>query len=274
MVKCQNFGDKCDWTGELREALEHQTKCCKDETTLNNPLQEEFLKQLINRMVELEVKVKDNGRKLVERDTQIVNQNKQIENLEKQIVNLNKHNTNQDKQIAEQKKQIESLQRSQTNSTSHQISSNQKQLSMIIPNIVDESNYFPICTAFRWKFNPADVKSGMNKFSPPFYNHINAYCFQLGVFYEKNSFRISLRRYRGKYDHNVNDIRTTKDFNFRIHIFGKNSKLKIFEFENDESFSVSKHEIGSKGFDEIINNGEISSLTVNGYVHLHCFFDN
>jgi len=32
MVKCQNFGDKCDWTDELRQALEHETKCCKGKT--------------------------------------------------------------------------------------------------------------------------------------------------------------------------------------------------------------------------------------------------
>jgi len=238
-------------------------------------------------MVELEVKVKVHGQKLVEKNTPIVNQNKQIGNLEKQIVNLNKQNTNQDKQIADQTrhslnqskqigdlmKQIKNLQRSQTNSTSHQPSSSSP-LSMIIPNVEDESNYSPICTAFQWTFNPTEVKSGIDKYSPPFYNQINALCFQLDVTYGGNNFKIGLRRYRGKYDHNVNDIRTTKDFDFRIHIFGRNSKLKIFEFDNHEDFSVSKHNIEGERVYDVINNGEIRSLTVNGYVHLHCFFDN
>jgi len=190
MVKCQNFGDKCDWTGELRQALEHETKCCKDELMSNNLLGSEF-KQLINRMTELEVKSKVHEIKLLEKDTQIVTQNmqivnlskhignqekqivnlnKHIENQEKQIGDLNKHNVNQDKQIAdqknhslnqskqisEQKKQIESLRKTPTNSINHQSSSNQTPLSMIVPNIADESNYSPIYTAFQWKFNPTD----------------------------------------------------------------------------------------------------------------------
>jgi len=45
MVKCPNFGDKCDWIGELRDVL------------LDNQFQSE-LKQLVNRMTELELKVK------------------------------------------------------------------------------------------------------------------------------------------------------------------------------------------------------------------------
>jgi len=285
MVKCQNFGDKCDWTGELREALEHETKCCKDETMSNSPLEAEF-KQLMNRMAELEVKVKVHGQKLVEKNTQIVNQNKQI-------VNLNKHNVNQDKQIADQvkqiadqkkhslnqskqigdlKKQIENLQKSQTNSTNHQPSSSSP-LSMIIPNVEDESNYSPICTAFQWKFNPTAVKSGIKETSPPFYNVMNAHCFQLEVDYEDNNFCIGLRRYRGKYDHPVNEIKVIKIVDFQIHIFGKNGKLKIYNWDEKEDYSITKHEMASESFHEFINNGEIGSLTVDGYVHLHCFFN-
>jgi len=270
MVKCQNFGDKCDWTGELREALEHKTKCCKDETMLNNLLESE-LKQLINRLTELEVNSKAHERKLLEKDEQIVNLNKHIENQEKQIGYLNNHNANQDKQIAEQKKQIKNLQKSPTNSINQQpiLSS---PLSMIIPNIEDESNYAPICTAFQWKFNPFDVKSG-TKISPPFYSVMNAYCFRLEVEFKNNNFCISLRRYRGKYDDNVKEVKTSKDFDFQIHIFGKNSKLKILEYVNDSDYTISEHNFKSGGYWEQINNGEIGSLTVDGYVHLHCFFN-
>jgi len=213
MVKCQNFGDKCDWTDELRQALEHETKCCKGKTTLNNPFEEEF-KQLINRMTELEVKVKVHERNLVEKESQNINQNKQI--------------ADQKNQVLKQKIQIESLQKGQTNSISHQLSSNQTPLSMTIPNIEDESNYSPMFTAFQWKFNPTDVKSGVIKISPPFYNGMNAYCFQLDAQFVRNNFCISLCCYRGKYDDNVKEIKTSKNFDFQIHIFGKNVKLKIF----------------------------------------------
>jgi len=46
MVKCPNFGDKCDWTGELREVLIHEKTCCKNETMLTDVFVME-LKQLL-----------------------------------------------------------------------------------------------------------------------------------------------------------------------------------------------------------------------------------
>jgi len=179
-------------------------------------------------MTELEVKVKVHERNLVEKESQNINQNKQIVDLNKHIVNLNKQIEDQKNQSLNQKIQIESLQKGQTNSISHQLSSNQTSLLMTIPNIEDESNYSPMFTALQWKFNPTDVKSGVIKISPPFYNVMNAYCFQLDAQFIRNSFCISLCRYRGKYDDNVKEIKTSKNFDFQIHIFGKNIKLKIF----------------------------------------------
>jgi len=84
-----------------------------------------------------------------------------------------------------------------------------------------------------------------------------------------------LFRYRGKYDHEMNSVRKTKDFNFKIHVFGKNGKIKNvdFDFGNDDDYSIPNHEFISKGIYENINNGEIGSLTVDGYVHLHCYFN-
>jgi len=144
---------------------------------------------------------------------------------------------------------------------------------MVIPNIEDESTYSPLCTAFQWKFNPTEVKSGIKKISPPFYNIINAYCFQLVVEYEDNKFSIGLRRYRGKYDHPVNEIKVIEDIDFQIHIFGKNGKLKIYNWDEEGVFLIFKHEMESENWNEYIDNGEIDSLTVGGYVHLHCFFN-
>jgi len=165
-------------------------------------------------MTELEVNSKVHERKLLEKDKLIVNLNKHFENQEKQIGDL-KHNANQDKQIGDQKKQIESLEKSQTNSLNHQPSSSLS-LSMIIPNIGDESNYSPICTAFQWKFNPADVKSGI-KISSLFYNVMNAYCFQV----VGNNFCICLCRYCGKFDDKVKEIKTSKNFDLQIKILVK-----------------------------------------------------
>jgi len=128
MVKCQNFGDKCDWTGELREALDHERNCCIKDTMLDSSFEVKF-EQIMNRMTELESKVESNEQKHVEKDNliknlnkQIVDQNKKVEDQadaivkqNKQIVNLERQNENQDKQIGDQKKQIAALQQRQTN---------------------------------------------------------------------------------------------------------------------------------------------------------------
>jgi len=114
MVKCQNFGDKCDWTGELREALDHERNCCVKDTMLDSTFEVKF-EQIMNRMTELESKVKCNEQKHVEKDNLIKNLNKQIVDQKKQIVNLERQNKNQDRQIGDQKKQIEALQQRQTN---------------------------------------------------------------------------------------------------------------------------------------------------------------
>jgi len=35
-VKWPNFAVGCTWTGELREALDHERNCCKNQTAVNN----------------------------------------------------------------------------------------------------------------------------------------------------------------------------------------------------------------------------------------------
>jgi len=248
-VKCKNFGDECNWTGELRHAVEHETSCSKNDTMLNNSLE-----QLIDRMTKIELSVKCHEQKHAEKDIQIKNQNEQIEN--------------QQKQIEDQKKQIVKI--------------NNQCLSMIIPNIADESNYSPLCTAFQWKFSPAEVKSNGDKYSPPFYNIMNAHCFQLKIEYAEfffkidhlcNGFYISLKRYRGKYDHNVRAIKEDNNINFQIHIFGKNGKMKVFEWDSVKG--IPKYKAVGEDTYRLIEHSDIDidRLTIDGYIHLHCFFN-
>jgi len=145
---------------------------------------------------------------------------------------------------------------------------------MIIPNVEDESNYAPICTAFQWKFNPSGVKSGVEKYSPPFYNVMNSHCFKLIAFIPNNDIMIGLRRYRGKYDHKVNEIKEMTSIDFRIHIFKKNGKLKTFKWGNKEDYSIHRNQMISKDWCATINKNEMESMAIDGYVHLHCFFNN
>jgi len=65
-----------------------------------------------------------------------------------------------------------------------------------------------------------------------------------------------------------------KNFDFRIHIFGKSGKSKSFKWDCKDDFSILKDEAVGGGWGRSINNNEIDSLTVDGYVHLHCFFNN
>jgi len=155
---------------------------------------------------------------LVEKDREIENQSKQIESLVKQMedqeINHNKQIDNLVKQMEDQSKQIDNLVKEVKNPR-------QCQNNMIMQNIEDETNFYPISTVFQWKFKPIEIKYGDGKFSPPFYNIMNSHCFQLRVHFLENAFYFALYRYRGKYDHHSNAIKLTKDFDLeiRIHIW-------------------------------------------------------
>jgi len=242
-VKCRKLGDQCEWTGELREALEHE-KTCKKITEETENIE---LNQLVSRMVTLETKVNSYEQKLAEKDVQVYELKRKMEIY--------------DQKLAEKDIQVQTLeQRLHNNETK-----------MIIPRVGDETNFSAISTAFRWKFDPFKVRSGERKLSPPFYNVMNAHCFQLGVSFVGNKFHIEFRRYRGKYDHDTNQIKPTKDYIFNVHVFGKNGKVKVFSF-NQFDHAISRFEMESIGYYEWINNGEIYSYVVDGYVHLSCFF--
>jgi len=295
IVKCPNFGDKCDWTGELREALLHEKSCCKKEKMFTDAFVME-LKQLDIRVTELESKVKTNEHQLVEKDMKITNQCKTIENLNKEIKDLgnqikhqNKTIDNQNKQFKNQTKQLGDNQNKKVADLNKQIEDQNKQIEdqkiqikvlqqshkqMIIPNITDESRFSPISTAFQWKFDPTEIKSSCAiKFGPPIYNIINSYCFQLGVDFVDNNLHIILFRYRGKYDADAEDnVETTKEFNFCFNVFGKIGVTKVINCRNLNDYSIPKNAMRSKGWSYPINNDKIDDLTVDGCMHLHCFF--
>jgi len=82
-----------------------------------------------------------------------------------------------------------------------------------------------------------------------------------------------LHSYRGKYDHNENEISERIFFNFEIRIFGKCGKQKQLKWEDDEYIIPCYNKVSNFGLSFTIDNREISSLTVAGFVHLHCFFN-
>jgi len=269
--------------------LDHEKKCCNIELTVNK-LFTTKLKQVLNRLAELEIKVKCHEEKDVEKDQQIENLKTQVENQRKQIENLNKQFEKQTKQTKENNNKIENqnkeLEKVGRNNVKESIEVQNittkieelqqaiKMNSMIIPNISDDINIYPSSSAFQWKFNVSEVRSlGKSLTSAPFYNNMNPICLQLAVKFQGNNFIIGLVRYRGKYDDATNEITTTQDFSITIHAFGKNGKQKKLILP-DFNFTIPHSEMFGKGKGALINNGEIPSLTIDGYANIHCFFNN
>jgi len=261
-VKCRNFGEECTWIGELREALNHETKCPKNVPRGNEKFAIE-LQQILKGMAELAAKVKisegkvrANEVKITANEKKIVDKDNEIEKLRNEIANQKKHGINQNKEI---KKLQQRLHISETK--------------MIIPNIVNEENYTSLSTAFQWKFNVNQIRSSNGSHSPPFYNVYNTYCFHLCAQYKDEKFIVSLHRYRGMYDHDVNEISGRIVIEFVIRICGKLGvdKQKEVKFNNHV---IPRFDQESKTGDGwfVIDNDEISSLTVAGFVHMQCFF--
>jgi len=219
----------------------------------------------------------------IEKDKLIKTQSEQIERFRKEAENQNKH---QIKQIESQNKQIESLKKEVANQVIEN-GNQRKQIEkleqcphrcetiMIIPNVEKDNNFAPFSTAFQWKFQPNEIraKSATRFYSPPFYNVQNSNCFHIRVFYEHNSLSIGLGRYRGKYDHPINSITKTRKFVFKTKIFGKNGKQVYNEFVENKHFIPYKKMVSDEALYFEINNGEIDSLTIDGYVHLFCSFE-
>jgi len=74
-VKCSNFGDECEWSGELREVKEVMAAVKE-------------LEQLVNRINDLENKAKSHDEKLDEKDRIIKHLSEKLENQKKQIESL------------------------------------------------------------------------------------------------------------------------------------------------------------------------------------------
>jgi len=289
IVRCPYFADDCEWTGELRDVLDHETKCCKNKEALYERYDLE-LKQVLYRVAELEFKVKSNEEIQAEKDQQIENQNKKIEDQNKKIEDLNKKIEDQNKKLEDQNKKLEDQNKKiedpnkkiedlnlQFGNQNKQIESlRQVQTNMISPNNGDASDFYPVSTAYQWKFNPTEVRSGNVKHSPPFYNFMSSQCFKILVEFKDNNFILSLGRWRGKYDNALDTaIKTTKDFNFYIHVIGTNEKQNVSNYSNNADYSILEGKKSSAyWYDDEISHGEIVSLTIDGYVHLHCFFKN
>jgi len=220
------------------------------------------IENLKKEIKDLASQIKHQNKTIDNQSKQFKNQTKQLgENQNKKVADLNKHIEDQNKQIEDQKIQIEVLQQSHSK--------------MIMPNILDEINFSPISTAFQWKFNPTEIKSGAIKVGPPFYNTKNSYCFQLGVDFVDNNLRMINFRYSGKYDSDIkDDVEAAEEFDLCINVFGKKTVTKLINFRNVDNYSIPKHAMKSKGWAYPINNAEIDDLTIDGCMHLHCFFRN
>jgi len=274
-VQCQNFSsDGCTWTGELRNIQNHEESCPKNQVKEYKLFGIE-LKQLVNRMAELELKVKRNEQSLVEKDIQITKQCKTIENLNKEVKELAKQIVNQNKTIDNQTKQFKNQTKQQVDNQTNkidnlinkqiedhnkqnknkklqikqineqienqtlQIKSIQQHTNIIIPSSKDSNDLSAVCTAFEWEFNLIDGPSETS--SPFFYNSKNRHCFQLYICFDDEDVSIYLSRYRGKYDLDSDEAITKTDkFVFNIYLLGSNGYKKELEYNNatgDDEFS-------------------------------------
>jgi len=235
-VKCPNFDDdNCSWIGELRNVMVHEINCQESSAKGVESFDVEF-KRLINRLVKLEMKVKNNEEQLIEKDKLIETQSKRIKNLEENLYNY--------------------------------------ETKMTIPNVESTFNFSPVCTAFQWKINPVQIRSvpSTNFYSPPFYNVHNSNCFQIRVHFKDSKFYFSLIRYRGKYDRPTNSISTTQNFTLKMNFFGNKGKQTVYEIRN-KSYTIPHGEMRSAmGFGHTIKSDDIDRFTVQSYVHLHWYF--
>jgi len=254
-VKCRNFGEECTWIGELREALNHEAKCPKNTPRGNEKFAIE-LQQILKGMTELAAKVKISEEEIKANKQKLVDKDNEIKKLRNEIANQKKHGVNQNKEIKKLQQRLHN-----------------SEMKMIIPNIENEENYTSLSTAFQWKFNVNQVRYGNASSSPPFYNVYNAYCFSFYAQYVNGIFVITLHRYRGKYDHDVNEISGRIVYKFVIRICGKFGADKQREM-NIINQVISSFDVECASGDVCfeIDNDEISSLTVAGFVHLQCFF--
>jgi len=282
---------------ELKKIIKRMTELevkvqCQEGKLEDKQKQLDFQTQVIEnqkkQMENLQKHLDDKNKQI---ENQVANQKKQIESFKKKFENLDEQvevqnniimdlkikMENENKELENKGKDIDNS----TNGTKEHENVIQKFESflykMIIPNGFDSSDYMPVCTAFQWKFNVDKVRSGERPFPrPPFYNTKNAMCFALVVAYVGNIFRIGLVRYRGKYDHATDEITKTTPFSFKVNIFGNNGNCKLLKFTNSKPDLriLPSQPFSTMSIVKAISNEEIDNFTVDGDVHLYCFFSD
>jgi len=294
IVKCSNFGEDCAWTGELRNVMEHEAKCQKNNAEADIAILIVQLKQLASRTHELEAKsgvfeqkldekTKTYERKPEEKNKAFVHtlngKTKAFEHALNEKTKtfadtLNEKTKTYERKLEEKDKQLESVKRQMQNLVQQRTNNT---TSMIIPNIADDSNFSLMSAIFEWKFKVEEVRvrNGIAVGSPPFYNTINTNCFQLLANFEVelDVFRIMLCQYRGKYDHSVFPVTDTEQFTLEVNIYGKNGKHKLLRYSNYDFTIDHSSNVSSLGVLKSINNGEINSFTIDGFVHMRCTFN-
>jgi len=88
---------------------------------------------------------------------------------------------------------------------------------------------------------------------------------------------IALYRYRGKYDHPTNIVSEAKPFELSVYILGSDRKLVLEFFSSPgNAFSIGKSKMLSESMYSlnISRFADVSSFTINGYIHMHLFFNN
>jgi len=89
-VRCRNFDDDCTWTGELREALNHEKICGKKGAVLMESFDDE-IKKVLKRVADIEMKLECQEQNLASKEKQLDTQNQQIECLKRENEDQNQH---------------------------------------------------------------------------------------------------------------------------------------------------------------------------------------
>jgi len=280
-----------------KKQMEYQNKIMVNQ----NKHMEDHSKQLEDQkqiMANQKKQVEDYSKQLEDQNKIMVNQKKQmedqsmlIENCKKKMENYSKQLEDQNILIKIQNMEMENL-KNQTSCKNQENEYLNKQLErkmdnqrekqkdverkllqssniMMIPNIDVDPNFASVSTAFQWK---VDVISEEALISPPFYNIKNGMCFQLGTILVENLFTIGLLRYRGKYDHPTNEISTIKPFKLVVHMFGNDGNFKVVKLSNAPGLHIAQSKLISEWNDSISD--EISKFTIDGYAHMHLFFND
>jgi len=211
---------------------------------------------------------------------QIENLNKQINDQEKEIQNLKKQNKDKNKEVKNRNKMFEDkIKKIEDQSDEVQKQKNEiirLEKSVNVNNMVLENgdkDFLTASSAFHWKFKLNKVRSGVQLFSPEFYNIMNGMRFQVCIDFEMGLFKIVFIRNRSMYDHATNELTTKMPHDFIVRILGGNEKRKLLTFSlNSECNGNSSDPMSRKSWYKVMSKKDFGSLTIGGDVHMYCFF--